>query len=149
MEHGTWNMEHRTLNVERPTELARVYDLEERLLEYSMRIIRLVEALPNTRAGNHVAGQLLRSGTAALPNHGEAQAGESRADFIHKMKVCLKELRESLRWLKLVQRVPLVKPPEKIDPLLQETDELIRIFVKSIQTSQERSLRRSKFKVER
>jgi len=143
------NTEHSTSNFERRSDGARVYDLEERLLEYSVRIIRLVEALPNTRAGNHVAGQLLRSGTAALPNHGEAQAGESRADFIHKMKVCLKELRESLRWLKLLQRVPLVKPPGKIDPLLGETDELIRIFVKSIQTSQGRNLVRSKFKVQR
>jgi four helix bundle protein len=142
------NTEHSTSNAEHRSNEVRVYDLEERLLDYSVRIIRLVEALPNTRAGNHVAGQLLRSGTSALPNHGEAQAGESRADFIHKLKVCLKELRESLRWLKLVQRVPLVKPPDKINPLLGETDELIRIFVKSIQTAQERGLRRSKFKVE-
>lgn len=141
------NIEHSTSNFERPSGERKAYDLEERLLDYSVRIIRLIEALPSTRAGNHVAGQLLRSGTAALPNHGEAQAGESRADFIHKMKVCLKELRESLRWLKLVQRVPLIKPPAKIDPLVQETDELIRIFVKSIQTSRERGLRPSKFKV--
>lgn len=67
------------------------YDLEERLLDYSANIIRLVEQLSNTRAGNHVAGQLVRSGTAALPNHGEAQAVESSADFIHKMRVSLKE----------------------------------------------------------
>src|SRR5712691_6792938 len=86
------------------------YDLEERLLEYAARIIRLVEKLPETRAGNHVAGQLLRSGTSALPNHGEAQAAESRRDFIHKMKICHKELRESRRWLRLIQRVPLLKP---------------------------------------
>ena len=111
-----------------------------------MRIIRPVEALPGTRAGNHIAGQLLRSGTASLPNHGEAQAAESRSDFIHKMKLCLKELRETLRWLKLVQRVPLVKAP-KVEPLLHETDELIRIFVKSIQTSQSRALVRSKLDV--
>jgi len=120
--------------------------LEERLLDYSVRIIRPVEALPGTRAGNHIAGQLLRSGTASLPNHGEAQAAESRSDFIHKMKLCLKELRETLRWLKLVQRVPLVKAP-KVEPLLHETDELIRIFVKSIQTSQSRALVRSKLDV--
>ncbi|MHB8524173.1 MAG: four helix bundle protein, partial [Limisphaerales bacterium] len=80
------------------------YDLEERLLEYAAAIIRLVEHLPNTRAGNHVAGQLLRSGTAALPNHGEAQAAESPDDFIHKMKICLKELRETYRWMLLIRR---------------------------------------------
>src|SRR6185503_647993 len=122
-------------------------DLDKRLLEYAVRIIRLVEVLPATRAGNHVAGQLLRSGTAPLPNHAEAQAAESRADFIHKLKVCLKELRESLRWLRLIERVPMVKAGSKLDPLLDETEELIRIFVKSIQTSQGRALVRSKFEV--
>ena len=113
------------------------YDLEERLLEYSARIIRLVERLPNTRAGNHVAGQLLRSGTSPLPNHGEAQAAESANDFVHKLKICLKELRESYRWLLLIQRVPLLRP-RLVDPLVQETDELIRIFVHSIQTAEQR-----------
>jgi four helix bundle protein len=113
------------------------YDLEERLLEYSARIIRLVERLPNTRAGNHVAGQLLRSGTSPLPNHGEAQAAESANDFVHKLKICLKELRESYRWLLLIQRVPLLRP-RPVDPLVQETDELIRILVRSIQTAEQR-----------
>jgi four helix bundle protein len=109
------------------------YDLEDRLLNYSARIIRLVEKLPNTRAGNHVAGQLLRSGTSPLPNHGEAQAAESANDFVHKLKVCLKELRESYRWLRLVQTVPLL-PQNRVTPLVNETDELIRIFVTSIST---------------
>ncbi len=113
------------------------YDLEERLLEYAARIIRMVEKLPSTRAGNHVAGQLLRSGTSPLPNHGEAQAAESANDFIHKFRICLKELRETRRWLRLVQRVPLLSP-RRVQPLLDETEELIRIFVKSIQTAQRR-----------
>ena len=113
------------------------YDLEERLLEYSARIIRLVERLPNTRAGNHIAGQLLRSGTSPLPNHGEAQAAESANDFVHKLRICLKELRESHRWLLLAQRVPVLRP-KLLDPLVKETDELIRIFVRSIQTAQQR-----------
>lgn len=111
------------------------YDLEERLLAYSARIIRLVERLPRTRAGNHAAGQLLRCGTSPLPNHGEAQAAESRDDFIHKMMICLKELRESRRWLLLIRVVPLVKPASRIEPLLTETEELIRIFVSSIRTA--------------
>jgi four helix bundle protein len=115
------------------------YDLEERLLEYATSIIRLVEKLPDTRAGNHVAGQLLRSGTSPLPNHGEAQAAESADDFIHKMKISLKELRESYRWLRLIQHVPLLKPSSEVDSLLKETDELIRIFVKSLQTAQKNS----------
>ena len=113
------------------------YDLEERLLEYSARIIRLVERLPNTRAGNHLAGQLLRSGTSPLPNHGEAQAAESAKDFMHKLKICLKELRESCRWLLLIQRVPLLRP-RLVEALVKETDELIRIFVRSIQTAEHR-----------
>jgi four helix bundle protein len=114
-------------------------DLEERLLDYGARICRLVERLPRTRAGNHVAKQLLRSGTSPLPSHGEAQAAESREDFRHKLRVCLKELRETKRWLMLVQRVPLIKTPTTLNPLLHETEELIRIFVASIKTSERRS----------
>src|SRR5438552_5777344 len=112
------------------------YDLEERLLDYAANIIRLVERLPNTRAGNHVAGQLLRSGTSPLPNHGEAQAAESRNDFVHKFSICLKELREKRRWLRLARRVPLIKPPTEFDPLLGETESLIKIFATSIRTAQ-------------
>jgi four helix bundle protein len=136
------NSEHRTVNIEHPTDGAgmngKKYDLEERLLEYSACVVRLTEQLPNTRVGNHVAGQMLRSGTAALPNHGEAQSAESPADFIHKMKICLKELRETFRWLLLIRRVPLVEKDAEVHALITETDELIRIFVKSIQTAQKR-----------
>jgi four helix bundle protein len=113
------------------------YDLEERLLDYAASVIRFVEKLPATKAGNHVAGQLLRSGTSPLPNHGEAEAAESPADFVHKLKVCLKELRESWRWLRLAQRVPLANT-ETVAPILKETDELIRIFVASIRTSSQK-----------
>ncbi|MBU4201304.1 MAG: four helix bundle protein [Verrucomicrobia bacterium] len=66
------------------------FDPEDRLLNYSAEIIRLAERLPHTRAGNHVATQLLHSGTSPLPNHGEAQAAESKNDFVHKMSICLK-----------------------------------------------------------
>ena len=87
----------------------RANDLEERLLEYSVNILKIVEHLPNTKAGNHIAGQLLRSGTSPYPNHGEAQAAESPKDFIHKLRISLKELRETQRWLKLIQHAILVK----------------------------------------
>ena len=110
------------------------YDLEELLLEYAARVIRLVERLPDSRAGNHVAGQLLRSGTSPLPNHGEAQAAESRKDFVHKLKICHKELRESRRWLRLIQRIPLLKAA-LVEPLVDETEELIRIFAASLRTA--------------
>ena len=94
------------------------YDLEERLLEYSVRIINIVEQLPNTKAGNHVAGQLLRSGTSPYPNHGEAQAAEFTRDFIHKLRISFKELRETYRWLKLIHRVPLIKKPELLNDVI-------------------------------
>ncbi len=130
----TSNVEHRTLNVEQGGGDSR-YDLEERLLEYAVRIIRLVDALPATRAGRHVADQLLRCGTSPLANHGELQGAESRKDFIHKLGICVKEIREAQRWLRLVHRVPLLAP-KKIEPLLNETDALIRIFVSSVRTAQ-------------
>jgi four helix bundle protein len=115
-----------------------IYDLEERLLEYSIRIIKTVEQLPNTKAGNHVAGQLLKSGTSPYPNHGEAQAAESSKDFIHKLRISLKELRETQRWLKLIQPIPLIKRPELLNEILQETEELIKIFVTSIKTAEKK-----------
>jgi four helix bundle protein len=111
------------------------YDLDARLLEFSVGIIRITEALPATRAGNHIAGQLLRSGTSAHPNHGEAQAAESGKDFVHKMSICLKELRESFRWLRLVQRAQLVEESSELDRLIKECDELLRIFAASIRTA--------------
>ena len=117
------------------------YDLADRLLEYAAMIVRLVEAMDTTRAGNHVGGQLLRSGTSPLFNHGEAEAAESPKDFVHKMGICLKELRESKRALRLVQKVPLVRPPSKVDPVLNETEELIRIFYASIRTAEKKVIR--------
>jgi four helix bundle protein len=136
----TSNVQRPTSNVQRREEGAtagseRRFDLEERLLEYAVRIIRLVDALPATRAGRHVADQLLRCGTSPLANHGELQGAESRKDFIHKLGVCLKEIRETRRWLRLVHRVPLLTP-SKVDPLIAETESLIKIFAASIRTAQ-------------
>jgi four helix bundle protein len=116
----------------------RTYDLEERLLEYSAAIIKVVEQLPSTRTGNHVAGQLLRSGTSAYPNHGEAQSAESPKDFIHKLRISLKELRETQRWLNLVNRVPLINGSKLLDDILEETEQLIKIFVTSIKTAEKK-----------
>jgi four helix bundle protein len=113
----------------------RRFDLEERLLRYTASIVRLTDQLPNTRAGNHIAGQLLRSGTSPLPNHAEAEGAESRSGFIHKMGICHKELRESRRWLRLIRHVPLLTDCEEIDRVLAETDELVRIFAASIRTA--------------
>lgn len=115
------------------------YDLEERLLEFSVRTIRLCRNIENSPAGNHVSKQLPRSSTSPLANHGEAQGAESAKDFIHKLGISVKELRETLRWLKLVKRVPLVIKPELLDELIDETDQLIRIFVASIKTAKLKS----------
>lgn len=117
----------------------RKYDLENRLLEYSAKIIKIVEDLPQSRVGNHVAGQILRAGTSPHANHGEAQSAESSNDFVHKMRICLKELRESMRWLRLIQRIPLVKSHERLTEIVQETEELIKIFVASIRTATKKS----------
>lgn len=114
----------------------RVYDLEERLLEFAANIVQLAESLPNTRAGNHIAGQLLRCGTSALSNHGEVEASESRRDFLHKLRVCLKELRETKRWLRLVGRLNKLGTPANFTMCLNEIEELIRIFVASIRTAE-------------
>ena len=113
----------------------KTYDLEERLLDYSVRVIRVAEAMHGTRAAVHVADQLLRAGTSPYGNHGEAEGAESRDDFIHKLRVCYKELRESRRWLRLVQRASLVAAPAQLDPLIAEAEELVRIFAASIRTA--------------
>lgn len=116
----------------------RAYDLEDRLLEYAVLIVKLTEQMQSTRAGNHVAGQLLRSGTSPLFNHGEAEGAESTCDFVHKLSICLKELKESKRALRLVQRVPLTDEVEALASALSETDELIRIFGAAVRTTRNR-----------
>jgi four helix bundle protein len=112
------------------------FDLEDRLLEFSVRIIRVTESMKRSRAANHIADQLLRSGTSPYGNHGEAEGAESRDDFIHKLKVCYKELRESRRWLRLIQQAQLIAKPTLLEGLVAESDELVRIFATSIQTAQ-------------
>jgi four helix bundle protein len=111
------------------------FDLEDRLLEFTAELLKLVDALPTSRAGNHISGQLLRCGTSPFANHGEAQAAESRKDFIHKLGVCFKELKEIKRWLRLIGRVELI-PLAHLRPLLIETEELLRIFSASIRTAE-------------
>jgi len=114
----------------------REFDLQDRLIDYAVRIIKLSEALPETKAGKHVSSQILRSGTSPAPNYGEAQSAGSKADFVHKLKVSLKELRETEIWLKIIVKAQLVKPAALVEPLLQETDEMIAILFKSVETAQ-------------
>ena len=132
--HPTSNIQHPTSSEAEVWEFndgvasGRKFDLEERLLEFASAVIDLSEALPATRAGNHVAGQILRSGTSPYPNHGEAEDAESRDDFIHKLKICLKELRETRRWARLITRKGWAKTEVTPAFVLGEADELIRIF---------------------
>ena len=112
-------------------------DLARRLVEFAARIGKVVDALPETRLGRYVAGQLIRCGTTGTPNYAEARAPESKKDFIHKMGIGLKELRESQCWLELIVCADLL-PETRLSPLLDENDELIAIFVKSITTAKAR-----------
>ncbi|MDP2089834.1 MAG: four helix bundle protein [Flavobacteriaceae bacterium] len=118
------------------SECNKKYDLEERLIRFTLPIIDIVEILSNTKAGNHIAGQLIRSGTSPAFNYGEAQVAESRNDFIHKMKICLKELKETHVALQIIRRKPFVKDFAKVDKSITKCKELISIFVRNAETAQ-------------
>jgi four helix bundle protein len=111
-------------------------DLEERLVNFSVLIIDIVHNMPNVKTAKHLAGQLLRSGTSAALNYGEAQSGESPKDFIHKLKIVLKELRETHICLKIIYRTKLYLTEELVCRAIKESNELISIFVKSVETAQ-------------
>jgi four helix bundle protein len=111
------------------------FDLEERLIDYAVAIAKLVSKLPKSYIGQYLGGQLLRSGTSPALNYGEAKSAESKNDFLHKMKICLKELRESFICLKIISRLLLANTESLVDELIIETNELISIFVKSILTA--------------
>jgi four helix bundle protein len=112
----------------------RKFDLEERLINFSVSIIELLKEIPKSYPGIHLSKQLARSGTSVALNYGEAQASESKKDFIHKMKIVLKELRETFICLKILLRTKLYRNKEKITLVYSECNELISIFVKSIET---------------
>ena len=110
----------------------RIFDLENRLVEFTIKIATVVETLPDTKVANYFGAQLLRSGSSPVLNYGEAQAAESRRDFIHKLKIILKELRETSICLTLLDRKSYLTDSS----LLQESKELTAIFAKSIGTAQ-------------
>ena len=113
----------------------RIFDLEERLIDYAVMIIKISESLSSTKAGNHIASQIVRSGTSPALQYGEAQSAESRNDFIHKLKILLKELRETLVALKIIKKVRLTTKLDLVEQSVKECNELISIFVKSIETA--------------
>src|SRR5438045_9068880 len=113
----------------------RKFDLEDRLNSFTCSIINIVESLPNTRAGNYIVGQLIRSGHSPAFNYGEVQAAESRADFIHKLGICMKELKECRIAFKIIIKNQLIKPVSTLQDTYNETEELIAIIAKSIETA--------------
>ena len=113
-------------------------ELSNRMLEFAVEIGKIVDLLPRTRFGQQIANQLVRCGTSPAPNYEESCAAESRRDFVHKLSICLKELRESSMWLKLILKADLL-PNFDISPIYHECDELCRIIGKSVFTARKAS----------
>jgi len=109
-------------------------ELLERLIDFAARVGKVVDALPDTRMGRHVGGQLVRSGTSPAPNYEEGCAAESRADFVHKLSICLKELRESRTWIRLIIKTEML-PEHRMGELLDECNQLCNIIGQSIVTA--------------
>ena len=114
--------------------MERKFDLEDRLIKFASNCIDIAQSLPKTMAGNHITSQLIRSATSPALHYGKAQAAESRNDFIHKMKVCLKELRETYNCLRLIKMKNWIVE-QNIAPLIIENNELISIFVTRLKTA--------------
>ncbi len=117
----------------------RKFDLDERLIDFAAFIIDIAESLPKNFAGNHIGAQLVRSGISPALNYGEAQSAESRNDFIHKMKIAVKELRETFNCLRIIEK-KRGSPQDKLSLILNENNQLISIFVKSIETAKRNTI---------
>ena len=111
------------------------FDLEDRLIDFSVMMIKVVEKLPNAKGANHIGGQAIRSSSSPALNYGEAQEAESKKDFIHKMSICRKELRETKNSLRILLKVPYKEIASDGEIALKECKELLAIFSKSIQTA--------------
>lgn len=110
-------------------------ELEERLTDFSVQVLRISNQLPGTRVGQILSSQIARSGTSCALNYGEARGAESRKDFIHKIQLVLKELRETFICLKIIQKTKLIKSENEVSDVLSECNELISIFVRSVRTA--------------
>ena len=108
--------------------------LEERLIDFAVRIIKLSARLPKTPAGNHIAGQILRAGTSPAPNYGEARGAESHADFVHKLRIVLKELNETSIWLRIIRRSELLSE-QSLSQIIDESSSLCKIFTAALKTA--------------
>jgi len=118
-------------------------ELEDRLIGFSIQIVNLIKSLPEDRVTNHLGGQLLRSATSPALNYGEAQGAESSKDFVHKLGIVLKELRESLNCLKILAGTNYIQSES---PIIKECNELVSIFVKSVETNKKRIVEKERQK---
>ncbi|MGI8732834.1 MAG: four helix bundle protein [Pyrinomonadaceae bacterium] len=118
----------------------RANELEERLIDFVVRIVRLSANLPRTAAGKHIAGQIMRSGTSPAPNYGEARGAESQTDFVHKLAIVLKELNETSIWLRIIGRSGMLRE-RLIAQLVQENNELCKILTASLKTARGRPVK--------
>ena len=116
---------------------SRADELEDRLIDFAVRVVNLSANLPRTPAGKHIAGQILRSGTSPAPNYGEARGAESHADFIHKLRIVLKELNETSIWLRVIERSQMLRKNLIVD-IIGENKELCRIFTASLRTTRQK-----------
>ena len=116
-------------------ENSKKYDINERLIEFAVNVIAICDSVNSSRAGSHMVGQLIRSGTSPALNYGEAQSAESRGYFIHKLKIAVKELRESYNSLRIMERANLASNNVLLQSTITECNELISILVKSIETA--------------
>jgi four helix bundle protein len=114
--------------------------LENRLIDFAVRVLKVADALPDTSAGKHIARQLLRSGTSPAPNYAEARGAESNADFIHKLKIAVKELNETSVWLRMVYQAEMIKA-DRVEQLIDENQQLCRILAASITTAKKNNKR--------
>lgn len=114
-------------------------ELEDRLIDFAVRVTKLSASLPRTAAGKHIAGQILRAGTSPAPNYGEARGAESPADFVHKLRVVLKELNETSVWLRIIERSGILSG-RLLKDIIEENRSLCRIFTSSLKTAKRRTL---------
>jgi four helix bundle protein len=117
-------------------------DLEDRLIDFAVRIGKVADALPENRLGRHIADQIVRSGTSPAPNYSEGCAAESRRDFAHKLSISLKELRETKTWLRLIRKAELL-PAHRLQAITDEADQLCAILSTSIHTAEKKTRKRS------
>lgn len=113
----------------------KAYDLKERLLDYSARVVKVCQGLDRSFVSEHIGKQLLRSGTSPMANYAEALQSESKKDFVHKLGISLKELQVSELWLLLLQRAEIITPAHRLTPILSETEELLKILASSRRTA--------------